>query len=79
MRKVKIAITIDSAMLDRVDGLVARKAFPNRSRAIQSAVAEQLAKMERNRLAAECAKLDPKFEKALANEGLELELDSWPK
>ena len=29
-----------------------------------------LARMERGRLATECAKLDPKFEKALAEEGL---------
>ena len=31
------------------------------------------------RLADECAKLDPKFEKALAEEGLGLELESWPE
>jgi hypothetical protein len=47
-----------------------------RSRAIQHAVAEKLARMERSRLAAECAKLDPEFEKALADEGLSRELDT---
>jgi hypothetical protein len=31
---------------------------------------------ERSRLAAECAKLDPKFEKAMAEEGLSRELDT---
>src|SRR6266851_10258553 len=36
-----------------------------RSRAIQDGVAEKLARIERSRLAAECAKLDPEFEKAL--------------
>jgi hypothetical protein len=35
--------------------------------------------MERGRLALECAKLDPKFEKALAEEGLGQELESWPE
>jgi Arc/MetJ-type ribon-helix-helix transcriptional regulator len=70
MSSVKIAITIDSGMLTRIDGLVARKIFPNRSRAIESAVAEKLARMERGRLASECAKLDSRFEKALAEEGL---------
>jgi hypothetical protein len=49
-----------------------------RSRAIQDAVAEKLARMERSRLAAECAKLDPEFEKALAEEGLSRELDTCP-
>jgi hypothetical protein len=35
--------------------------------------------MGRTRLAAECAKLDPKFEKALAEEGWGREIDSWPE
>lgn len=79
MGSVKVAITIDSETLERVDGLVERKVYPNRSRAIQSAVAEKLARMERGRLAFECAKLDPRFEKALAEEGLGQELDRWPE
>ncbi|MGQ0511707.1 MAG: CopG family ribbon-helix-helix protein [Betaproteobacteria bacterium] len=78
MSSVKVAITIDSGTLERVDGLVARKVYPNRSRAIQSAVAEKLARMERGRLASECAKLDPEFEKALAEEGLGQEIETWP-
>lgn len=77
MSSIKVAITIDSGTLKR--GLVAKKVFPNRSRAIQSAVAEKLARMERSRLASECAKLDPKFEKTLAEEGLGQELDAWPE
>jgi Arc/MetJ-type ribon-helix-helix transcriptional regulator len=75
---VKVAITIDRKTLQRVDGLVSKKVFPNRSRAIQEAVAEKLTRMERSRLASECAKLDPKFEKALAEEGLGRELETWP-
>jgi hypothetical protein len=49
------------------------------ARAIQEAVAEKLARMDRSRLAAECAKLDPDFEKALAEAGLGRELESWPE
>lgn len=79
MSSVKVAITIDRETLNRVDSLVSRSIFPNRSRAIQTAVAEKLARMERSRLASECAKLDPKFEKALAEEGLGQELDAWPE
>ncbi len=79
MSSVKVAITIDRKTLSRVDGLVSKSVFPNRSRAIQAAVAEKLARMERSRLAAECAKLDPKFEKALAEEGLSRELEAWPE
>ena len=79
MASVKVAVTIDRDTLKRVDGLVSKKVFPNRSRAIQAALAEKLARLERARLAAECAKLDPKFEKALAEEGLGQELANWPK
>ena len=79
MNSVKVAITLDRATLNRVDNLVSRSVFPNRSRAIQTAVAEKLARMEHSRLAMECAKLDPKFEKALADEGLSQELNAWPE
>ena len=79
MSSVKVAITIDRETLSRVDSLVSRSIFPNRSRAIQAAVAEKLARMERSRLASECAKLDPKFERALAEEGLGQELEAWPE
>lgn len=79
MGSVKVAITIDSETLERVDSLVSKNVFPNRSRAIQAAVAEKLARLERNRLAEECAKLDPKFEKVLAEEGLGLDAAAWPE
>ena len=52
MSRVKVAISIDRQSLTRVDALVSRNVFPNRSRAIQSAVAEKLAGMDRSRLAA---------------------------
>jgi metal-responsive CopG/Arc/MetJ family transcriptional regulator len=79
MGSVKVAVTIDRQTLQRVDGLVSKKVFPNRSRAFQAAVSEKLARMERSRLASECAKLDPRFEKALAEEGLGQELEAWPE
>ncbi len=79
MARIKVAVTIDSDTLARVDGLVTKKVFPNRSRAIQAAVAEKLARMERGRLATECAKLDPKLERALAEEGMGLEPEAWPE
>ena len=79
MSSVKVAITLDRETLLRVDRLVSQQVFPNRSRAIQSAVSEKLTRMERGRLAAECAKLDPKFEQSLAEDGLGQELESWPE
>lgn len=69
MPKTKVAVTLDAQLLDRIDQLVARREFRNRSQAIESALAEKLARTRRTRLAQECAKLDPEDEKALAEEG----------
>ncbi len=79
MAASKIAITIDDTILKRLDILVKSKVFPNRSKAIQEAVSEKLKRIEKNRLAKECAKLDPQFEQALAEEGLSLEMEEWPE
>jgi len=79
MATTKIAITMEEKILKRVDELVKMRAFPNRSRAIQEAVKEKLQRMDQNRLARECEKLDPMFEKALAEEGLSEELTEWPE
>lgn len=79
MASAKVAITLDEKTLKTIDRYVREKRFPNRSRAIQSAVEEKLQKLEHSRLARECAKLDPKEEKALADQGLASELEHWPK
>ena len=79
MPKTKVAITLDTELLDRVDDLVARREFRNRSQAIETALAEKLARAGRTRLARECAKLDRRDEKALAEEGLAGSADSWPE
>lgn len=77
MSTAKVAITIDEAILAKLDRLVRSKVFPNRSRAIQEAIQDKLARLDRNRLARECAKLDPKVEQSLAEEGIAQELDEW--
>jgi metal-responsive CopG/Arc/MetJ family transcriptional regulator len=62
MSTAKIAITIEESLLKQVDGLVASRVYPSRSRAIQEAVTDKLQRLERGRLARECAKLDPAVE-----------------
>ncbi len=79
MAKSKVAITLDEETLDRVDKLVRRSMFASRSQAIQEAVQDKLTRLERSRLARECAKLDPAFEKALAEEGLSEDISEWPE
>ena len=79
MASIKVAITLEQNTLSQVDSLVARQVFPNRSRAIQIALQEKIERVEGTRLAAECAKLDPKFEQALAEEGLGSDVAAWPE
>ncbi|HVT60945.1 MAG TPA: ribbon-helix-helix protein, CopG family [Thermoanaerobaculia bacterium] len=79
MSATKVAITLDQELLRRVDRLVAAKRFPSRSRAIQEAVHAALERIERGRLARECAKLDPRFEQAMAEQDLAEDLAAWPK
>ena len=75
----KIAITIDDNLLKQLDLMVKSKVFLNRSRAIQEAVADKLKRLERTRLAQECAKLDPEYEQNMAEEGFSMEIDQWPE
>jgi metal-responsive CopG/Arc/MetJ family transcriptional regulator len=49
MSTAKVAITIERELLVRLDRLVKSRRFPNRSRAVQEAVTEKLARMERSR------------------------------
>jgi metal-responsive CopG/Arc/MetJ family transcriptional regulator len=79
MARAKVAISLDENTLNRLDRLVKSHVFPNRSQAIQEAVEEKISRLDRSRLARECAKVDPAFEKALAEEGLSAELEEWPE
>ena len=79
MSTVKVAISIDGDLLKAVDSLVSKRVFPNRSRAIAEAVREKLQRLNRDRLARECAKLDPKYEQRIAEEGVEVDLAEWPE
>jgi metal-responsive CopG/Arc/MetJ family transcriptional regulator len=79
MSTAKIAITIEEEMLGKLDRLVSSKVFPNRSKAIQEAIKEKLTRVNRSRLARECAKLDPAVEKSIAEEGFSQEIEQWPE
>ena len=78
MSRSKVAISLNKETLVHLDRLVKKEVFPSRSQAIQEAVDEKLQRLGRSRLARECAKLDPKTEKALAEEGLTEEFPGWP-
>lgn len=79
MSATKIAITLDEELVRRIDRMVRERKFPSRSRAIQLAVQAQIDRLDRRRLARECAKLDPAYEQQVAEEGAAYDLESWPE
>lgn len=79
MAKTKVAVSLDAKLVDRLNTLVSQARFPNRSQAIEVALEEKLERLSRVRLARECAKLDPREERGLAEEGMREELMSWPE
>jgi metal-responsive CopG/Arc/MetJ family transcriptional regulator len=79
MAKSKIAITLDDEIVVRIDTLVRQQTYPNRSQAIEDAVRDKLTRLDRLRLATEVSKLDPAFERSLAEEGLFQDQEEWPE
>ena len=79
MPKTKIAVTLDASLLTEVDALVRDHRFSNRSQAIEAAVAEQLVRLRRTRLAEACSRLDLAEERAMAEEGIAADAAAWPE
>lgn len=78
MKYAKVAISIDLSILKKIDRLVKAKTFESRSQAFQKAAEHVLEKVEKSRLAKECAKLDKRVERKFAEEGLSRDLEEWP-
>jgi Arc/MetJ-type ribon-helix-helix transcriptional regulator len=79
MPKTKVALTLDAALLEQVEELVAKRRFRNRSQAVEAALSDKLRRLARTRLARESARLNPAEEQRLADEGLTGALDGWPE
>jgi Arc/MetJ-type ribon-helix-helix transcriptional regulator len=79
MASAKIAITLETDLLERLDELVAERHFASRSRAVQDAVREKLARFDRRRFERECRKLDPDFEQKLAEQDFASGAELWPE
>ena len=78
MSTAKVTISLEQQLLEKLDQFVTEEIFGNRSQAIQIALKEKIDRLEGNRLAQECAKLDIDFEQAMAEEGMSKELSEWP-
>ena len=79
MPKTKVALTLDAGLIEQVDELVERRRFRNRSQAVEAALADKLRRLARTRLATESAKMNPREEKRLADEGIAEDLAAWPE
>ena len=77
MPTTKVAITVDQQLLRLVDRWVIQGRYPSRSQAIQAAVREKIERWNHTRLADEVAKLNPKEERAMAEEAFAGE--AWPE
>lgn len=77
MSTEKISVSIDAAILQRLDRLVKDETFASRSRAIQIAVEEKLERFDRTRLARDLAKIDPAEEQAMAELGFGDDAAKW--
>jgi Arc/MetJ-type ribon-helix-helix transcriptional regulator len=73
----KIAVTLDERTVADLDRWVREGKYPNRSRALQSAVNLLSEPEKRTRLARELTKIDPNEEKQLAEQGLGDQ--TWPE
>jgi Arc/MetJ-type ribon-helix-helix transcriptional regulator len=73
----KIAVTLDRRSVADLDRWVREGKYPNRSRALQSAMNLLSEREKRTRLVRELAKIDPQEERLLA--GQDLGDRAWPE
>jgi metal-responsive CopG/Arc/MetJ family transcriptional regulator len=79
MTATRIAVTLDKALVRRLDALVKTRVYRTRGEAIEAAVTEKLGCRGSSRLARECAKLSRAEEQALAEEGMAADAQGWPE
>lgn len=73
-----MAVTLEEDSVKEIDRWVREGRFPNRSRAVQTALAEMRARHKRRRLIDALAKIDRKQERSLAEEVFSGE-PPWPE
>lgn len=79
MSVAKIAVSMDERTVRRLDSLVKARVFRTRSEAIQKSVEEKLGRLDKSRLARECAKLSARDEQSMAEEGMGVDSQKWPE
>jgi Arc/MetJ-type ribon-helix-helix transcriptional regulator len=77
MSTVKVAISMEEHYVHELDRLVQSHVYPNRSKAVQDAVADKLTRLAKTRLLRECRKLNKTEERTAAETWL-LSEEEWP-
>lgn len=78
MSATNVTIELEPSLLAKLDRFVADHVFHSRSEAVAAAVQEKIERLESHDLfLAECQKLDPAEEQALAEEWFEGERTAW--
>jgi Arc/MetJ-type ribon-helix-helix transcriptional regulator len=78
MSTTKVAVTLEADSVKEIDRWVREGRFPNRSRAVQAALAEMRARHKRRRLIDALAKINRNQERAFAEEVFSGE-PPWPE
>ena len=78
MSTTKVAVSLEAETVRAIDRWVREGRFPNRSRAVQAALAEMRTRHKRSRLIEALAKIDCNQERALAEETFSGEAP-WPE
>jgi metal-responsive CopG/Arc/MetJ family transcriptional regulator len=79
MSVAKVTVSIEADLLKQLDRLVSERVFPNRSQAVDTAVKEKIARLNKTRLIRACEMLDPAEEQAFAEIGVSEDLSEWPE
>ena len=79
MQTAKIAITLDRAVLAQLDRRVTQQVFPQPQQCHPGSDCGEARTLGTQSSRAECAKLNPVVEQALAEEGSTQELAQWPE
>lgn len=79
MSVAKVTVSIEADLLEQLDRLVSERVFPNRSQAVDTAVKEKIARLNKTRLIRACEMLDPAEEQAFAEIGVSEDLSEWPE
>ncbi len=79
MSVAKVTVSIESGVLKQLDRLVNQRVFSNRSQAVNAAIREKIARLNKSSLARACEMLDPAEEQAFAEIGASEDLREWPE